>query len=123
MADNKLPPKKTGIPRLIAATGYSMQGLRYAFRNEEAVRWEMIAFLILAPTALLLGEGAVEKVLLFGCLVLVIVVELLNTAIEAVVDRVGQDFHELSGVAKDLGSACVLISLCLTVFVWGMLLL
>lgn len=118
-----LPDKKTGIPRLIAATGYSWQGLRHAVRYEEAVRLEVIAFFFLLPLALYLGEDAIERVLLVGVLVLVIIVELFNTAIEAIVDRIGVEYHELAGLAKDLGSACVLISLCLTVFVWGMLLL
>ena len=118
-----LPPPKKGLARLMAATGYSADGLRAALKNEEAVRLEFAAFAVLAPLGLWLGETTVEKVLLVACLVLVLLVELLNTAIEAVVDRIGPDYHELSKKAKDTGSAAVLISLCLVVFTWGMLLL
>lgn len=83
---------------------------------------EIAAFIVLAPLGLWLGNGAVEKVVLVSCLVFVIVVELLNTGIEKVVDRVGKDYHELSRVAKDIGSAAVSISLGLVVFTWTMLL-
>lgn len=117
------PPPKTGISRIIAAAKYSAAGLRAAFKNEEAIRIEVSAFLLLAPLGIWLGGDKVEKVLLVGSLCLVLLVELLNTAIEAVVDRVGKDYHELSRVAKDTGSAAVLVSLALVVFTWGMLLL
>lgn len=117
------PPPKKGLSRLIAAAGYSAAGIRAAFKSEEAVRMEIAAFIVMAPLGLWLGETAVERVLLVGCLVFVIVVELLNTGIEAVVDRVGKDYHELSRIAKDMGSAAVLLSLGLVLFTWGMLLL
>lgn len=117
------PPPKKGLARLIAATGYSMAGLLAAFRNEEAVRLEVLTFLVLAPLGIWLGETAVEQVLLVGSLVFVIVVELLNTCIETVVDRFGREYHELSRTAKDIGSAAVLVSLGLVVFTWGLLLL
>jgi len=118
-----LPEPKTGVARLIAATRYSFAGLRWAWRSEEAFRIEVVLFVILAPLGMWLGENSVERVLLVSVLVMVLLLELLNTAIEALVDRVGSEFHELSGVAKDIGSAVVLISLGLVLFVWGMLLL
>lgn len=118
----KPPPSRKGLARLLAAAGYSAAGIRAAFKSEEAVRMEIAAFIVLAPLGLWLGNGAVEKVVLVSCLVFVIVVELLNTGIEKVVDRVGKDYHELSRVAKDIGSAAVSISLGLVVFTWAMLL-
>ena len=121
--EKSTPAPKTGIPRLIAATGYSIAGLRAAFATEEAFRFEILVFIVMAPLGLWLGETSVEKVLLVGSLVLVLLVELLNTAIEAIVDRVSHDYHELSAVAKDIGSAIVMLSLFLVLFTWGMLLL
>lgn len=117
------PARKTGIPRLIAAAGYSVAGLRAAFEQEEAIRMETAAFVILAPLALWLGSSDVERVLLIGSLVLVILVELLNTAIENAIDRVGSDYHELSRVAKDIGSAAVMITMLLVLFTWSLLLI
>ncbi len=121
--EKRTPAPKTGIPRLIAATGYSLAGLRAAFATEEAFRLETLVFIVMAPLGLWLGDTSVEKVLLVGSLVFVLVVELLNTAIEAIVDRVSPDYHELSAVAKDIGSAVVMLSLFLVLFTWGMLLL
>jgi len=118
-----LPQPKAGIARLLAATRYSISGIKWAFVNEEAFRIEAALFVILTPIGFWLGENSVERVMLVGVLVLVVLVELLNTAIEALVDRIGFEYHELSGVAKDIGSAMVLISLGLVLFVWGMLLL
>ena len=116
------PPSKKGVARLIAASRYSAAGLKSAFVGEEALRLEAAAFLIMAPLALWLGDGAVEKVILVGSLVLVILVELLNTSIETVVDRFGGSYHELSKRAKDIGSASVMISIGLLLFTWGMIL-
>ena len=115
--------RKKGIARLIAATGYSIAGFKAAYKYEEAFRLELFPFFVLAPVALFLGESNVEKVLLLGSLVLVMVAELINSAIEAVVDRVGEEDHELAGRAKDLGSAAVLLCMLLVLFVWGLLLL
>jgi diacylglycerol kinase (ATP) len=117
------PPPKKGLPRLMAAAQNSAAGLRAAFKSEEAVRLEVLGFIILAPVGLWLGDDSIERVLLLGSLVLVFLVELLNTAIETVVDRVSKDYHELSGMAKDVGSAAVFISMLLVLFTWGMLLL
>jgi diacylglycerol kinase (ATP) len=116
------PPAKKGIARLIAATQYSAAGMRAAFRSEEAVRMEVAAFIVMAPLGFWLGSSDVEKVLLVGSLVLVILMELTNTAIEKVVDRVSNDYHELSRVAKDIGSATVLISIVLVLFTWAVIL-
>ena len=129
MNDSEVPSSpapssgKKGIARLIAATGYSIAGFKAAYKNEEAFRLELFAFIVLAPVALFLGESDIEKVLLLGSLVLVLVAELFNSAIEAVVDRSGDEYHELAGRAKDLGSAAVLVCLLLVLFVWGLLLL
>ena len=111
-------PGTSGISRLINATVYSWQGLRFAFRNESAFRLELAALIVLIPGAFWLGRSGFEiGVLLASCL-LVVAVELLNSAIEAVVDRVGEERHELAGGAKDMGSAAVLISLLVVGAVW-----
>ncbi len=109
---------RTGLHRLWHATGYSLQGLRTAW-GETAFRQEAIAALVLVPTAFWLGHGWVETALLAGTVVLLMVVELLNTGIEAAIDRIGPEWHELSKRAKDMGSAAVLLSLLLCASVWG----
>lgn len=108
----------TGFQRIVKATGYSLKGLSYAFRHEAAFRQEAVAALVLIPLALLLEVSAVERILLVMAVLLVLVVELLNTGIEAVVDRVGVEYHLLAGVAKDMGSAAVFLSLLFCVFTW-----
>ena len=120
---NVLPSKKRGLARLIAATGFSIAGLKAAWLFEEAFRLEMIAFFVLAPLGIWLGESNVEQILLVGSLFLVLLMELINSAIEAVVDRGGSEFHELAGRAKDIGSAAVFMALIFVFFVWAMLLL
>ncbi|HFQ13620.1 MAG TPA: diacylglycerol kinase [Gammaproteobacteria bacterium] len=115
-------PGKTGLTRIIHAWGYSMKGLRAAFIHESAFRQETLLAVLLLPLAFWLGSNTLEYILLAGSVLLVLVVELLNSAIEAVVDRIGDEHHELSGRAKDIGSAAVLISLCLTGLVWGLIL-
>ncbi len=117
------PPAKKGLARLFAATRYSLAGIIAAFRSEEAFRIEVFAFIVLAPVGVWIGETDVEKVMLVGVLVLVMLVELLNTAIEAIVDRFGIEYHDLSRIAKDCGGAAVAISVLFVFFVWGMLLL
>ncbi|QUM79230.1 diacylglycerol kinase [Moritella sp. 5] len=114
-------PGYTGLTRIIKATGYSWQGLRAAFKYESAIRQELLLLIIFTPIALLLNVSHVDKILLVASLVLVLIVELLNSAIEAVVDRIGTEHHELSGRAKDIGSAAVFVSLCLAVFIWFMI--
>lgn len=118
-----IPPKRKGIPRLIAAARYSLAGLRAAFASEEAFRLEVLVLVVGAPLALWLGESPVEKVLLIGSLLLLMIVELLNTAVEVLVNRIGSDYHELSGKAKDIGSAAVFVAMAMVVMVWGILLL
>ena len=112
-----------GWGRLLFAFGYSMQGLKACFQAEEAFRQELFLFLFLAPLALWLGETPVERVLLLGCLLIVLIVELLNSAIEANVDRVGMERHELSARAKDIASAAVFLSIALTWLTWGLILI
>lgn len=112
-----------GVRRLIAATGFSLKGLYASYRSEAAFRQEVWAALILVPLGLWLGESALERALLIAAVLFVLIVELLNTAIEHVVDRVGEDFHELSGRAKDAGSAAVLVSIGLCIIVWAGVLL
>jgi diacylglycerol kinase (ATP) len=114
-------PGLTGFSRIIKATQYSFKGLRAAFKYESAIRQELLLLLILTPIALLLDVSHVDKILLVASLVLVLIVELVNSAIEAVVDRIGTEHHELSGRAKDIGSAAVFVSLCLSTFVWFMI--
>ncbi|HEY7671898.1 MAG TPA: diacylglycerol kinase [Gammaproteobacteria bacterium] len=112
----------TGFRRLVNATFFSFAGLRAAWRNEAAFRQECALAAVLTPAAFWVGQTAVERSLLVGTCWLVIIVELLNSAVEAVVDRVGTDHHKLSGRAKDLGSAAVFVSLVLTALVWGLVL-
>lgn len=112
-----------GWGRLPHAFGYSVKGLKACFEAEEAFRQELFLFLFLAPLALWLGETPVERVLLLGCLLIVLIVELLNSAIEANVDRVGMERHELSARAKDIASAAVFLSIALTWLTWGLILI
>jgi diacylglycerol kinase (ATP) len=105
------------------AGSYSMKGLGAALRKEAAFRQEFVLFVLLAPLGFWLGADGVERSLLVGSLVLVLIVELLNSAVEAVVDRVSKERHKLSGRAKDMGSAAVLLALLLVFFVWGAILL
>ncbi|MEN9894130.1 MAG: hypothetical protein RLY78_4425 [Pseudomonadota bacterium] len=110
---------RTGLDRVRHAFGYSMQGLHAAVRGESAFRQEALLALILLPLAPILGRDWVQTTLLAGTVLLVLVVELLNSAIEAVVDRVSFELHDLSKKAKDYGSAAVLISLLLCGGTWA----
>lgn len=116
-------PGKKGIARIINAAGYSFQGLTAAFRNEAAFRQELALVVLLTLIAFWLDISRIETAILIASLLLVIIVELLNSAIEAIVDRVGSEHHELSGRAKDIGSAAVLISLINVVVVWTIILI
>ncbi len=111
-----------GIQRIINAWGYSMAGFRACFKHEQALRQEVYALIFLIPLGLWLGSSGVERVLLVASLLLVPLVELLNSAIEAVVDRFGGERHELSGRAKDIGSAAVFLSIVLVAVVWLLIL-
>jgi len=110
------------LRRVWRAAGYSFAGLKAALVNEAAFRQEMALFVILAPLGLWLGRDGVERSLLVGSLVLVLVVELLNSAVEAAVNRIGNEPHELSGRAKDIASAAVFLSLLLVALVWVLVL-
>ena len=107
--------------RLWRATGYSLAGLQAAFRHEQAFRQEVYLLLIVVPLGLWLGDNAIEKVLLIGSWFIVMLAELLNSAVEAVVDRIGSEPHELSGRAKDIASAAVMVALALAGLTWFML--
>ena len=114
-------PGNTGLRRIANATLFSFAGFRTAWREEAAFRQELLLCLVLVPTGVWLGRTAVERALLIGSSLIVLIAELLNTGIENVVDRVGQEPHRLSGQAKDLGSAAVFTSLVLTLLVWGLI--
>ncbi|WP_342322647.1 diacylglycerol kinase [Kosakonia sp. BYX6] len=108
----------TGLTRIIKAAGYSWKGIRAAWINEAAFRQEAVAVILAIIIAAFLDIDAITRVLLIGSVTLVMIVEILNSAIEAVVDRIGSEFHELSGRAKDMGSAAVLMSILLALFTW-----
>ena len=114
---------KTGLRRMLNATRISLAGIAAAARHEDAFRLELIAVAVLAPCGWVLGENGVERALLIGSLVLVLIVELINSAIEAIVDRVSLEYHDLSKRAKDLGSAAVMLSLVNAALVWALVLL
>lgn len=109
---------KTGLPRLINAFRYSLDGLSAAYRHEDAFRQEIWLALVLIPAAFFMPASAIGKALMIGSVLFVLVVELLNSAIEAVVDRVSLDHHHLAKRAKDIGSAAVLIALINVAAVW-----
>ncbi|MEF3074675.1 MULTISPECIES: diacylglycerol kinase [unclassified Methylobacter] len=112
-----------GLQRLINACFFSAAGFKATWTHEEAFRQEVLLFVITTPLAVWLGETTVEKLLLIGSIVLVMLVELLNSAVEAVVDRVGLEHHELSGRAKDIGSAAVMLSLVWAAVTWTLILI
>ncbi|MEW8015491.1 MAG: diacylglycerol kinase [Candidatus Sedimenticola endophacoides] len=112
-----------GLKRIVNAFGYSVQGFRACFRHEEAFRQELYATMLLLPLGIWLGASGVERALLVGSLLLVPLTELLNSALEAVVDRFGPELHALSGRAKDIGSAAVFLAIVLAVAVWALVLL
>ncbi|MBN6710927.1 diacylglycerol kinase [Haemophilus haemoglobinophilus] len=114
--------KTTGLEHLIKSTGYSLKGLKSAVQNETAFRHELFACCILLPLAFWLAKDKIELVLMIGSVLLVLVAELLNSAIEAVVDRIGTEHHELSGRAKDQGSAAVFVAMMIVLITWGIIL-
>ncbi len=113
----------TGVKRVINATGYSWLGLKAAYKHESAFRQEIWSAVILIPLGLYLGQDWTDKAALVCSVLFVLVVELLNSGIEAVVDRIGDEPHKLSGRAKDMGSAAVLIALIITALVWAAVLI
>jgi diacylglycerol kinase (ATP) len=110
------------LRRIARAAGYSAAGLKAAVRGETAFRQELALCVVLAPLGLWLGRDGVERALLLGSLLLVLVVELLNSAIEAAINRIGAERNELSGLAKDLGSAAVFVALLIVLTVWALVL-
>jgi diacylglycerol kinase (ATP) len=115
-------PKPTGADRVLKAFGASYRGFCGAFRGEAAFRQELAVALVVIPLGLYLGENGIARALLVGPMILVLIVEILNSAIEATVDRIGYEHHELSGLAKDLGSAAVLTSFGLLGLTWVLVL-
>ena len=111
-----------GWARLWRATRVSYVGLGYALREEEAFQIEFALFVLMAPLALWFGHGGLQKAVLLMSLLVVLITELLNTGIEVAIDRIGKEHHELSGRAKDVGSAAVHISLLQVPLVWGLVL-
>ena len=119
MADSGLK----GVARILRACVYTSQGLRAAWRHEAAFREELWLTLVLVPLGVYLGASGVEKALLVASVLLIPLVELLNSAIEAAVDRQGRERHELAGRAKDMGSAAVGLAIALAIAVWTLILL
>ncbi len=113
-------PRRPG--RIFKATVWSLQGLRAAWLHESSFRLEVYLLAVLAPLALWLGQTGVERALLIGSCLLVLSIELLNSAIEAVIERYGPEFHELAGRAKDMGSAAVFVLMLNVLLVWGLIL-
>jgi diacylglycerol kinase (ATP) len=111
-----------GPRRLLLATQWSLQGLRAAWLHESSFRLEVCLFVVLGPLGVWLGQTPIERVLLVGSCLLVLAVELLNSAIETVIERFGAEYHELSGRAKDMGSAAVLMLMLNVVLAWGLIL-
>ena len=113
---------KTGLKRLINAFGYSIAGILAAFKHEDAFRQEVILTVILVPIALYYGQTSIEQTLMISSLLLIIIVELLNSSIEATVDRISVKHHELAKRAKDIGSAAVFFSLINAAAIWFLIL-
>ena len=113
-------PRRPG--RILLATKWSLQGLRAAWLNESSFRLEVYLFVVLAPLGLWLGASAIERALLLGSCLLVLSIELLNSAIEAVIERYGAEHHELAGRAKDMGSAAVFVLMLNVMLTWGLIL-
>ena len=113
--------KDTIIAHIIKAVIWSMAGIKAAWKNEQAFRWEAIIIFLMMPVGLWLGKTAVERALLIASAMSILVTELLNSAVEAVVDRIGPERHELSKRAKDLGSAAAFISMITAAAVWGLI--
>lgn len=114
---------KTGLQRILNATAYSWAGLNAAFKYEDAFRQELFLALVLIPLAMFLGRTGIERALMIGAILLVLIVELLNSAMEAAVDRISLEHHLLIKRAKDMGSAAVMAALLNVVVIWALILL
>ncbi len=127
---NSIPPSheespfkgKTGLRRLMNAFGYSIEGFKAAFKHEAAFRQEVVLAIVLIPLALYLEQLAMHRALMIGSVLLVLIVELFNSAIEAVVDRISIERHELAKRAKDIGSTAVFVALSNVVVIWSLIL-
>ncbi len=119
MADNE----HKGLQRLLNAARFSWLGIKAAYRHEEAFRQEVLLLIVAIPLALYLGGGGLEKALLISSVLLILIVEILNSAIEAVVDRFGGEIHELSGRAKDMGSAAVSLAILNAAIIWAFIII
>lgn len=120
MSEVGYKPNGTGITRIVRALGCSIAGFRSAFKHESAFRQELALFVVLTPLGYWFGDNGVERALLIGTLLLVLITELLNSAVEAAIDRISGELHPLSRRAKDIGSAAVFIALIMVVIVWGL---
>lgn len=116
-----MKPGKEGFERIIDATGYSLKGIKHSWINESAFRQEVFLACILIPSAFFVGGSPAEIALLILCVFIVLITELLNSAIEAIVDKTSPEMHPLAGAAKDCGSAAVFFSLTATVIIWGVI--
>ncbi|OCQ53477.1 Diacylglycerol kinase [Photorhabdus australis subsp. thailandensis] len=114
--------QSVGLTRIIKATRYSVKGIKAAWQNEAAFREEIIVAVLAVMVAFYLDISVIERILLIGSVMLVVIVEILNSAIEAIVDRISSEFHELSGRAKDMGSAAVFLTIILALIVWSAIL-
>ncbi|MCC8381003.1 diacylglycerol kinase [Xenorhabdus sp. PB30.3] len=110
--------QSTGLTRIIKAAGYSVKGIKAAWKNEAAFRQEAVLAILATIVAFSFDFGILERLFLISSVMLVLIVEMLNSAIEAVVDRIGSEYHELSGRAKDMGSAAVFLAMILALFIW-----
>lgn len=117
-----MKPGNKGFKRIVNATKFSWKGLKASFKHEEAFRQELMLLVIGAPLALWLGDTGLEKAVMIGSLMLLLIVEVLNSAIEAVVDRTGDEWHKLSGRAKDMGSAAVFLAIINAIVIWALIL-
>ena len=117
-----MKPQKKGLKRLLHATRYSSQGLRALWRHEAAFRQEVMLALLLMPVIIMADVTPAERALLVVSLLLILITEILNTAVEVIIDRIGHEDHVLSGRAKDMGSAAVLLSLIGAAIIWGIVL-
>lgn len=114
---------KTGIKRLINALGYSLKGFKSAYKHEDAFRQEVLMAIVMLPLAIYLGHNGIDRALLAGSVILVLIVELVNSSIEATVDYISIDYHQLAARAKDIGSAAVLLSLTNMALIWALVIL
>ena len=115
--------KPTGLPRIMKAFGYSWAGIKSAWESEAAFRQECFVLAVLLPLTFFIGQTDIDRVVLISSLMIVILTELLNSAIEAVVDRVGLDYHPMAERAKDMGSAAVFVSIAMVIIIWAVILI